>query len=124
MSSSIDQQPAPAPRDLGTIVFVGLNSRVAALDRDSGEVIWKWKSPRGTGVPILLLDGDRLIVSVQGYTYCLDPLCGDQLWLNPLKGMGLGTPCLASVRGNTTPQLYAVLAEYERQRQASQSNGE
>jgi outer membrane protein assembly factor BamB len=38
----------------------------------------------------LLLDGDRLIVSVQGYTYCHDALTGQQLWYNPLKGYGLG----------------------------------
>lgn len=120
MASVIDQQTGGSPlRDVGSLIFVGFNSRIAALDRDSGEVVWKWKSPQGSGLPVLLLDGDRLIVSVQGYTHCLDPLSGDQLWFNPLAGMGIGTPCLASTRGNTTPQLYAVLAEYERQQEAA-----
>jgi outer membrane protein assembly factor BamB len=117
-------QPAvvASPPDADSLVFVGFNSRVVALDRGTGELVWKWKCPRGTGIPALLLDGDRLIVSVLGYTYCLDPMNGDLLWQNPLKGLGVGTACLASARANTTPQLYAVLAEYEKQRQAAQSS--
>jgi outer membrane protein assembly factor BamB len=102
------------------LVFVGFNSRLAALDRETGELIWNWKSPHGSGIPVVLLDGDRLIVSLQGYTYCLDPATGEQIWYNPLKGFGLGTPCLTSARANTTGQLYAVLAEYERQQNAGQ----
>jgi len=58
------------------LIFVGFNSRVAALDRDSGALIWQWTSPRGSGYVTLLLDGDCLIVSVVGYTYCLDPATG------------------------------------------------
>ncbi|MEX2112303.1 MAG: PQQ-binding-like beta-propeller repeat protein [Pirellulales bacterium] len=111
------------PRDPGSLVFVGFNSRLAALDRETGELIWKWKAPTGSGIPAILLDGDRLIVSLQGYTYCLDPVSGGQIWYNPLKGLGVGTPCLATARANTTPQLYAVLAEYERQQRANDSIG-
>src|SRR5580765_6093947 len=95
--------------DPGNLVFVGFNSRVVALDRDTGEVMWSWKSPKGTGIAALLVDGDRLIVSVQGYTYCIDPASGGEMWANPLKGMGVGTACLASARGNTTAQLHAIL---------------
>ena len=106
-------------RDAGSLVFASFNSRVVALDRETGELIWKWKSPKGTGLPVILLDGDRLIVSVQGYMYCLDPVTSDELWQNPLKGLGIGTPCLASARGNTTPQLYAILAQYEQEQAAA-----
>lgn len=117
-----EQPPVGSPpRDAGSLVFASFNSRVVALDRETGELIWKWKSPKGTGLPVILLDGDRLIVSVQGYMYCLDPVTGDELWQNPLKGLGIGTPCLASARGNTTPQLYAILAQYE-QEQAAAAN--
>ncbi len=96
--------------------------RIAALDRLTGEIVWKWKSPQGSGLPSLLLDGDRLIASVQGYTYCLDPATGDELWRNPLKGMGLGLACLASARGNTTPQLHALLAEFDTRSRNQQSS--
>ena len=106
--------------DPGNLVFVGFNSRVVALDRDTGQTIWVWKSPRGSGIAALLVDGDRLIVSVQGYTYCLDPQGGTEIWSNPLKGLGVGTACLASARGSTTTQLHAILAEFEAQQEAAE----
>ena len=84
-----------------SLVFVGFNSRVVALDRDTGKRAWDWHSPKGTGFVAVLLDGDRLIVSVQGYTYCLDPSTGVCQWSNPLKGMGVGIPCLTSAHGST-----------------------
>ena len=82
------------------LIFVGFNSRVLALDRETGEVVWHWRSPKGTGYTTILLDGDRLIVSVMGYTYCLHPLTGEQLWFNELAGMGTGVATIASVWGS------------------------
>jgi outer membrane protein assembly factor BamB len=113
MAASEQSSVSSPARDAGSLVFASFNSRVVALDRETGELTWKWKSPKGSGLPVILLDGDRLIVSVQGYMYCLDPVSGAELWQNPLKGLGIGMPCLASARGNTTPQLYAILAQYE-----------
>jgi outer membrane protein assembly factor BamB len=92
-------QDQPAVLDL---VFLGFNSRVVALDRGTGEIVWQWKSPAGRASFVaIILDGDRLIASLSGYTYCLDPLSGEQLWYNPLKGFGHGTPCLASIHSNS-----------------------
>ncbi|HEX4132057.1 MAG TPA: PQQ-binding-like beta-propeller repeat protein [Pirellulales bacterium] len=119
MSSNSAAQGA----DISQLAFVGFNSRVVALDRDTGELVWSWKSTKGSGFVAVLLDGDRLIASVQGYTYCLNPLTGEQLWFNPLTGMGTGVPCLASVRGTTSPALYAMLAEqqHEQAQQVAQN---
>ena len=100
------------------LVFVGFNSHVVALDRDSGELVWQWKSPAGSGYVAILLDGDRLIASVQGYTYCLAPDDGRLLWENRLAGLGVGVPCLASLRGSTAFQSY-LLASSQEQEDAS-----
>lgn len=110
--------PEPHLEDL---IFVGFNSRVAALDRHDGHVVWEWKAPQGNGYVALMLDGDRLIASVQGYTYCLAPETGAELWQNPLKGRGVGVPCLTSCRGGMHSALYSLLAaaEVEQQRQRS-----
>jgi outer membrane protein assembly factor BamB len=87
---------------LRELVFVGFNSRLVALSQATGEIVWQWKSPKGTSPHVaLLLDGWRLIASVQGYTYCLDPLTGEQLWGNPLKGFGVGIPSLVSTAGSS-----------------------
>jgi outer membrane protein assembly factor BamB len=92
------------------LIFVGFNSRVVALHRDTGELIWQWRSPQGSGYVTLLLDGDRLIVSVVGYTYCLDPRTGNELWSNALPGFGIGVASIASVRGCAQPYLEAAAA--------------
>lgn len=85
---------------INDLVFIGFNKQVIALDRYTGKKVWEWKASQGSGYPAILLDSDRLVVSVQGYTYCLDPLTGVQVWENELKGLGTGIPSIASIRGN------------------------
>lgn len=104
--------------ELGQLVFVGFNSRVVALDRDGGQIVWKWKSRKGSGYTTVLLDDDRLIVSVVGYTYCLDARTGKELWFNRLEGMGSGVASLASLRGIATGVLAAAQQEAARRRAA------
>jgi outer membrane protein assembly factor BamB len=87
------------------LVFVGLNGYAVALHRDSGELVWK-NSDMRNGYVTLLLDGDRLVVSTNGYIYCLDPLTGSILWHNPMKGFGSGSPtALLSARGQGSHTL-------------------
>lgn len=107
--------PAANPADL---IFVGFNRQVCALHRDTGELVWSWKAAEGSGYVVLLYDTDRLIASVQGYTYCLDPSTGAELWSNPLKGFGVGVPCLASISGVSSAGVQAV-SEAEAAQQAA-----
>ena len=72
--------------------FVGLNGWVAALDRDTGEIVW-YNRELNSGYTTLLLDGDRLIVSTNGYLYCLDPQNGKIVWKNPMTGYGTLSSC-------------------------------
>ena len=115
---TFDSQPFETDLSVMDLVFVGFNSRVLALHRDTGEIVWNWKSSSGSGFPSVLLDGDRLIVSVNGYTYCLDPVTGEQLWWNPLKGYGVGTASLTSIHGNSGSAAAAAVIS---QQQASSS---
>ena len=99
------------------LVFVGFNGNAAALDRRSGEVMWRWDAPKGSGYVSLLQDGDSLFAAVNGYTYCLDPRTGQQLWFNPMKGFGYGVTSIATAAGHTP---HAQLAQREsEQRQAA-----
>ena len=91
------------------LVFVGLNGWVAALDRDSGEVVW-YCSDLKSGYTTLLLDGDRLIASTNGYLYCLDPQTGKIVWQNPMSGYGTGIAHLVSVRGQSGQVLLEQVA--------------
>jgi len=93
------------------LIFVGLNGYALALDRDSGEIVWS-NNEMKSGYVTLLLDGDRLICSTNGYLYCLDPLTGQTLWHNPLRGYGSGAPtALVSVRGQSPQMLTAQAAQ-------------
>jgi outer membrane protein assembly factor BamB len=102
-------------------VFVGFNSRVLGIDRDSGDTVWMWQAPRpkSAGYVTLLLDGDRLIISVNGYVYCLDPATGEQLWNNDTKGCGTGVTSIVSVRGQSTQSVLAGAGAIENQRRNS-----
>ncbi|MFN3244173.1 MAG: PQQ-binding-like beta-propeller repeat protein [Planctomycetota bacterium] len=108
---------SPAIADL---VFVAFNSRAAALDRETGELVWKWRSPRGYGPVALMLDGDRVIASVQGYTYCIDAATGRQLWQNDMKGFGIGIPCLTSFRSSS--MATSMLAQHEESQNTSNTS--
>lgn len=101
--------------DVQKLVFVGFNSQVAALDRDTGELVWKWTASTPWSrnyVSLLLLDSERLIASINGYTYGLDPATGTQLWYNPLHGFGTGVVSLAAWgAASSQPPLLAAAEE-------------
>ena len=117
-SSAREPQPAISVMDL---VFLGFNSRVIALHRQTGEVAWMWKCPKGRHSYVaVLLDGDIIIASVNGYTYGLDPLSGAQIWQNVLKGTGHGVPAVVSLRGNSgSAGAAAIIAQMQQQAQAA-----
>ena len=98
----------------GHLVFVGFNNHVVALHQNTGERVWEWAPSKGKGyVSLMLCDDRRLIVSVNGYTYCLDPMTGNELWFNELKGYGVGVVSLAAIGGRsaTHPTIPAAADE-------------
>jgi outer membrane protein assembly factor BamB len=103
--------PNPAHEDVTVLdlIYHGFNARVVAMHRDTGEVVWVWKSSHWSGFPSLLLDNDRLVVSISGYTYCLDAVTGELMWENALKGHGTGIPSLVSIYGNSGSVAAAAL---------------
>jgi outer membrane protein assembly factor BamB len=99
------------------LIFVGLRGYVIALNRDDGAIVWS-NDDLKSGDVSLLLDGDRLVVSVNGYLYCLDPLTGEMRWQNPLHGYGVGIAHLVSCRGQSDQIFLQQTAASE---QAAQS---
>ena len=101
---------------LRNIVFTGFNSRVVALDQNTGKILWDWVSPKGKGyVSLLLADHEHLIVSVNGYTYCLDPETGRPQWFNELSGHGTGIASLISLRSPNSAQSHTAAAAAEKE---------
>lgn len=99
------------PITIDDLLFVGFNRRIAALNKHTGELIWTWKCPDGSGFVTLLVDNDTLFASVQGYTYALDPATGRPIWSNPLKGMGVGTATLATTTASSLQALLGAATE-------------
>jgi outer membrane protein assembly factor BamB len=118
--TEVPSQPS-SDRSIGDLIYLGLNSRVVALDRYTGEIVWTWKSPEGSGNVLVMVDADRIIASVMGYMYCLDPLFGQEVWRNQLKGYGVGIPSIASVNASTNVQAQASHAAAAAAAQAAQT---
>lgn len=108
---------------LADMVFFGLKGKVLAIDRYTGKIIWEFNAPKGSGFVSLLLDGDRLVAAVNGYIYCLDPIFGQEVWSNPLKGYGLGIMSLTSVNGSSATGPSAAVIEQRRRAAAAAGAG-
>ena len=109
-----------AQLDADQLLHVGFNSRIAALDRATGALVWSWKAPKGYGYVALLREGNHLFASVNGYTYCLDAATGAEYWRNTLPGFGTGVACLATASG-TSAQFSALAQELVRATQRQRS---
>ena len=90
------------PRDLPTLIYVGIKSWVVALDLRTGEEVWRTKL-KGSDFVTVLWDGEALVAANAGEVFALDPRSGTVLWNNKLKGMGMGLVSLASSRVPNEP---------------------
>lgn len=104
------------------LIFVGLNGYALALNRETGEIVWS-NNEMKSGYVTLLLDGDRLVASSNGYMYCLDPLTGQTLWHNPLTGYGVAPACLVSARGQSAHSLIQQFVDKTSRDAAAHSAG-
>lgn len=104
------------------LLFVGFNGRVVALEQRSGDLVWEWKCPKPSGqMMAVLVQENRIYASSAGYTYCLDALNGEQLWNNPLKGLGTGVPCLATAESGSSGS-FLLYAQTEADQQAAHAS--
>ena len=99
------------------LIFVGFNGYAVALDRETGRIVWS-NNELESGYVSLMLDGDRLIVSTNGYMVWLGALAGETRGNNSMKGYGFGPTSLASVRGQSSHAVLSHAHEEEESRRS------
>jgi outer membrane protein assembly factor BamB len=80
-------------------LFIGIAGCALALDRATGQEIWRTKLKGSELVNVALEDG-ALYAAARGELYCLDPATGNIRWKNPLTGLGWGLMAIASAGGS------------------------
>src|SRR5690348_13510939 len=78
-----------------SMVFIGIKGTVVALDRATGQEVWRSKL-KGSGFVNVVLDGGELYATTQGEVFRLDPASGAVCWNNTLTGLGHGLITVAT----------------------------
>ena len=111
------------PRDLRTLIFVGIKDSVVAVDARTGDEVWRAKLKSMSSFVTVLWDGEFLVASANGEVFGLDWRDGTITWHNKMKGLGLGFVSLASSRATTETSSPATpAAAQHRAHQASQAS--
>ncbi len=100
---------------MSSSIFLGIHGGVIALDRATGQTLWK--APlKGSDFVTVLLDNDRILAATKGAVFCLDPTTGQILWRNDLPGEGWGIVTIATASGSSNS---VPLAEQKRRQDAA-----
>jgi outer membrane protein assembly factor BamB len=93
------------------LVFIGIAGHALALDRATGQEVWRTKL-KGSDFVNVTIDGREVFAAARGQLYCLDASTGSIRWENELKGLGWG---LLSIAGGNA----ATASEAERRQRAA-----
>lgn len=96
------------------LVYVGISGTVVALDRGTGQEIWRTELKGSDFVNVALQDAD-LYATAKGELFCLDPASGKIRWQNSLKGLGRGLITIATPGG----QQSVVMREKQQRDEAA-----
>ena len=100
------------------LVFIGIKGSVVALNRGTGELVWKARLKMSDFVNVVM-QGGTVRASCYGEIFCLDQLTGRELWHNPLKGFGTG---LATIAGAPDLGLASASALAEKRRRDAEAD--
>jgi outer membrane protein assembly factor BamB len=80
-------------------IYLGIKGTVVALNRSTGEEIWR-TALKGSDFVSVVLDGNQLYATTKGEFFCLDTATGQPRWHNKLSGMGTGLITIATPTGS------------------------
>ena len=105
------------------LIFLGLKSRVSAVGKNDGLILWSTQLPGslGEGFVTVNCDGKRVFAYTKGQLHCLDLFSGQILWTNELKGFGYGVAsiCIPGFPTAPDPAIYAKIESDRRSRDST-----
>lgn len=107
-------------------VFVGTSGQVAAIDKSTGQTLWKTRIKGGfitpgTSFVTLLVDGNKVYAHTSGELFCLDGASGQILWTNDLPQMGYQLASLATTTAANSPVAAELRKEMDNSAAAASS---
>src|SRR4051812_44821798 len=105
------------PRDQRAFIYVGIKRSVVALDRETGDEMWRTNLHSSDYVTVFW-DGSGLFAANSGEVWRFDPVTGATIWHNAMKGLGRGLVSLASSLAVTSSNN-TEMAESKRRRDAA-----
>jgi outer membrane protein assembly factor BamB len=103
---------------IDTLIFLGINGVVFALDRTTGTEVWCVEL-KGSDFVNVVLDGDRVLATTKGEIYCIDPVTAQVIWQNDLPGMGTGIVSIATVNAPSNPDFVLAQEKHRRDQQTA-----
>jgi len=100
------------------LVFIGIKGSVVALNRATGQQVWATHLKGSEFVHVAVLNG-AVVASCYGEIFCLDPLTGDALWHNPLKGFGRGLATIATEYNPGSGNALVLAEKHRRDQEAA-----
>jgi outer membrane protein assembly factor BamB len=97
------------------LIFIGIAGTVLALDRATGQEVWRTRLVGSDFTNVVFLNGD-LYATAGGELFCLDAATGKLRWQNPLKGLGVG---LVTIAAPESRQAIAMSEKHRRDQAAS-----
>ena len=109
--------------NLNDVIFMSLNSRVIALNKGNGQILWDTKLGGVLGDRFITLnsDGQHVFAFCKGQIYCLNVSSGNIVWTNELKGYGYGIASIC-IPGFPTAPDPAAYAKIQSDRRSSSSS--
>ena len=108
-----------ARRSASSLVYLGIRGRVVALNRMSGDEIWRTEL-KGSGFVQVARDQEYIYATTRGEIFCLRPETGELVWNNPLKGLGMDLASIASdMPMSATSDFSSAATTIQRQRAAA-----
>jgi outer membrane protein assembly factor BamB len=103
------------------LLFIGIKGSVIALNRATGEQAWATHL-QGSDFVNVSVENGRVLATCYGEVFCLDPLTGEGLWHNRLKGFGTGLATIASVDNPGAASAPVLAEQHRRNAQAADSS--